>query len=99
MKLFYSSRQLAHAPEQFMVAGRLVAPFEVPERAQRMAEALSAIGLKVETPADFGLEPIERVHADHYIEFLREAHAEFQAIQGTGVDFNLVPAGIEIPDK
>ena len=35
MKLFFSPSQLAHAPQQFMSAGRIVAPFEVPERAER----------------------------------------------------------------
>lgn len=84
MRLFYSSAQLAHAPEQFMVAGRLVAPFEVPERAQRMAEGLAAIGLAIEEPADFGMLAIEQVHAGHYVEFLRDAHTQFQAIGGAG---------------
>lgn len=84
MRLFYSSKQLAHAPQQFMAAGRLVSPFEVPERAQRMADGLAAMGLQAEEPADYGLAPIEKVHADHYVRFLRNAHAEFQALGNAG---------------
>jgi len=84
MKIFFSESQLEHAPQQFMAAGRLVAPFEVPERAGRMARGLAALGLSVEQPADFGLAPIEKVHAGHYVEFLRTAHTEFQAIVNAG---------------
>lgn len=67
-----------------MIAGRLVAPFEVPERAQRMAEGLAGIGLQIEEPEDRGLAPIERVHADHYTSFLREAYAGFRSIADAG---------------
>ena len=84
MRLFFSDDQLKHAPQQFMTAGRLVAPFEVPDRARRMADGLSAIGLTVEAPDDFGLAPIERVHADHYVSFLAQCHAQFQAIDNAG---------------
>lgn len=84
MRLFFSNTQLGHDPQQFMVAGRLVAPFEVPERAERMARGLAALGLTVDEPEDYGIGPIEKVHADHYVEFLRTAHAEFQALPNAG---------------
>lgn len=84
MKLFFSEKQLEHAPEQFMMAGRIVAPFEVPERARRMADGLVNLGLRTEEPQDFGLMPIERIHADHYVRFLRTAYAEFQALPNAG---------------
>lgn len=84
MKLFFSNQQLAHDPQQFMVAGRMIAPFEVPERAQRMAQGLGTLGLETETPADFGLMPIERVHADHYVRFLQTAYGAFQELPNAG---------------
>jgi acetoin utilization deacetylase AcuC-like enzyme len=84
MKLFFSDTQLAHAPQQFMVAGRLTTPFEVPDRARRMADGLAAIGLTAEHPKDFGLAPIEQVHASHYLEFLRDAYDQFQQIDNAG---------------
>jgi len=84
MKLFFSKAQLAHDPQQFMMAGRLVAPFEVPERALRMAEGLREIGLVPEEPDDFGVAAIEQVHVDHYVEFLRDAYGQFQQLEGAG---------------
>jgi acetoin utilization deacetylase AcuC-like enzyme len=84
MRLFFSETQIEHAPQQFMAAGRLVAPFEVPERAKRMADGLAAIGLEAEVPADYGLAPITQVHADHYVEFLHQAYNRFQEIAGAG---------------
>lgn len=84
MKLFFSPSQLAHAPQQFMSAGRIVAPFEVPERAERMAAGLTALGLELTAPEDAGLAPILAVHADHYVEFLRTAHARYQELPDAG---------------
>jgi acetoin utilization deacetylase AcuC-like enzyme len=84
MRLFFSTTQLRHAPQQFMAAGRIVVPFEVPERAERMAAGLAALGLDAEAPGDHGLEPIEKVHSGHYIGFLRTAYEAFQALPGAG---------------
>ena len=84
MKLFFAKAQLAHAPQQFMAAGRIVAPFEVPERAERMARGLARLGLDLEEPDDFGLAPIERVHAAHYVNFLREAYVRFRKLANAG---------------
>jgi acetoin utilization deacetylase AcuC-like enzyme len=84
MRLFFSETQLRHSPQQFMAAGRIVAPFEVPERAERMAAGLRELGLSVEEPDDYGLAPIEHVHADHYVRFLQTAYAEFQALGSAG---------------
>lgn len=84
MRLFFSDTQLEHAPQQFMAAGRIREPFEVPERARRMAAGLGALGLSAQVPDDFGLAPIEQIHADHYVRFLQNAHAQFQKIEGAG---------------
>jgi hypothetical protein len=53
MQLFVDERQLAHAPKQYMVTGRIVAPLEVPERAATMRDALVAAGLTAASVADF----------------------------------------------
>jgi acetoin utilization deacetylase AcuC-like enzyme len=84
MKLYFSRTQLGHAPQQFMAAGRIVAPFEVPERAERMAAGLRKIGLNVVEPADAGLDPIAAVHADHYLDFLACAYDRFQKLANAG---------------
>ena len=45
MKLFFSDAQLAHQPKQYMVHGRIVDPFESPERATTLLNALEKCGL------------------------------------------------------
>ena len=73
MKLFFDEAVLAHVPTQFMVAGRIVAPVENPDRAQTLSRALMRGGLELMKPADAGLAPIHAVHAEHYATFLRDA--------------------------
>lgn len=84
MKLFFSEAQLAHRPTQYGVHGKLVQPLENPDRAQTLLESLSRQGLSQEAPQDHGLEPILSVHADHYVDFLRSAFAEFASLPNAG---------------
>lgn len=84
MQLFYSEMQLRHQPQQFMVAGQIVEPVEVPERATRMATRLAALGLPLRDPGDHGLEPITAVHADHYVRFLQGAFQRFRELPNAG---------------
>ncbi|MGF1649303.1 MAG: histone deacetylase family protein [Hyphomicrobiaceae bacterium] len=84
MKVFFSDAQLAHAPQQFMVAGRFVAPFEVPERARTLARRFQSMGLEVLTPKDHGRTPIEAIHPPHYLDFLESAYARFRELPGAG---------------
>jgi acetoin utilization deacetylase AcuC-like enzyme len=69
MKLFFSDAQFAHKPKQFMVHGR--------PRATTLVDALGTTGLARINPADFGLEPILGVHAEHYVTFLEGAYRRF----------------------
>jgi acetoin utilization deacetylase AcuC-like enzyme len=84
MKLFFSDTQLAHQPTQYMVHGRIVDPFENPNRATTLIESLQAVGLERAEPADFGRAPILKVHADHYVAFLEEAYARFMELPNHG---------------
>ena len=84
MKLFFSRRQLAHQPRQYMIHGRIVGAFETHDRATTLIGALGEAGLSPEEPAAAGLEAIHSVHADHYVDFLRTAHAEFSALPNCG---------------
>ncbi len=101
MKFFFSDTQLAHQPTQYMVHGRLVHAFENADRASVLIEALESCGLTRMEPPSAGLAPILAIHADHFVEFLREAHGDFMKLanhgpevlpnihpyQGAGVDF------------
>lgn len=84
MNLYFSDTQLAHKPTQFMMHGRIVAPFETPERASALVTALVGIGLTSLTPRDHGREAILAVHADHYVRFLETAYQRFSALSPRG---------------
>ena len=84
MKLFFDETQLAHQPRQYMVHGRIVDPFENPNRAPTIIAALEGAGLERASPADFGRAPILAVHADHYVAFLEEAYARFMELPNHG---------------
>lgn len=84
MKLFFTEAQLAHQPRQYMVHGRIVDPFENPNRATTLIASLEAAGLTRAEPADRGRAPILKVHADHYVAFLEEAYARFMELPNHG---------------
>lgn len=84
MQYFFSEQQLSHQPKQYMVHGRIVDPFENPNRAPRLMAALEKAGLQRKTPTDYGRAPILKVHADHYVAFLEQAYAEFQKLPNAG---------------
>ena len=84
MKLFFDETQLAHQPKQYMVHGRIVDPFENPNRATTLIASLASVGLQRAEPRDFGRDPILKVHADHYVAFLEEAYARFMELPNHG---------------
>jgi acetoin utilization deacetylase AcuC-like enzyme len=84
MKLFFSEAQLDHRPKQFMVHGRIVDPFENPDRATALVEALERIDLARTEPMDFGRAPILAVHAHQYLGFLEEAFDRFMELPNHG---------------
>lgn len=84
MKLFFTDDQLSHRPKQYMVHGRIVDPFENPNRATTLIEALGALGLTRTEPGDFGREALLKVHADHYVGFLEEAYDRFMELPNHG---------------
>jgi len=84
MKLFFNETQLEHRPAQYMVHGRIVEPFETPERASALRAALEPLGLQRIDAVDFGLDPILDVHAGPYVAFLEQAHARFMELPDHG---------------
>jgi acetoin utilization deacetylase AcuC-like enzyme len=84
MKLFFTETQLAHQPRQYMVHGRIVDPFENPNRATTLIDALECAGLTRTEPGDYGRDPILKVHADHYVAFLEESYARFMELPNHG---------------
>ena len=84
MKLFFDEAQLAHSPKQYMVHGKIVDPFENPNRATTLIASLERAGLERTQPKDFGRAPILEVHAGHYLAFLEEAYARFMELPNHG---------------
>ena len=84
MKYFFDETQLAHQPTQYMVHGRIVDPFENPNRATTLMASLERAGLTRAQPKDYGRDPILAVHADHYVTFLEHVYAEFQKLPAAG---------------
>lgn len=84
MKLFFTETQLAHQPKQYMVHGRIVDPFENPNRATTLIKSLESAGLSRVEPKDYGRDPIVKVHAGHYVTFLEEAYARFMELPNHG---------------
>jgi acetoin utilization deacetylase AcuC-like enzyme len=84
MKLFFTETQLAHQPKQYMVHGRIVDPFENPNRATTLIKSLERAGLQRAEPKDYGRDPILKVHAGHYVAFLEEAYARFMELPNHG---------------
>jgi acetoin utilization deacetylase AcuC-like enzyme len=104
MKLFFSEAQLAHQPKQYMVHGRIVDPFEKPDRATALVAALEAQGLIKTDPGDFGRNALLAVHAEHYVDFLEEAYDRFLELPDHGPEVlpNVHPyrgSGIELEER
>ena len=84
MKLYFSKRQLTHQPQQYMVHGKLIHAFENNDRATTLLDALAGAGLAPIEPADHGIAPALAVHADHFVDFLQTAYADFQNLPNAG---------------
>jgi len=67
-----------------MVHGRIIEAVESSDRASTLLAALGEAGLRAAEPADHGLEPVLAVHSDHFVDFLRTAHAEFRRLPNAG---------------
>jgi acetoin utilization deacetylase AcuC-like enzyme len=75
MRCFWDARQLLHAPAQELHNGGFV-PFA--EHVGRPQAILAALGA-TEAPRDHGEAPLLRVHPQAYLDFLKQAHADWRA--------------------
>jgi acetoin utilization deacetylase AcuC-like enzyme len=74
-----------HPRSEIFDCGRLVAPPEIPERAERILAAVRDARLgEIVAPSEFGRAPVLRVHAADYVQFLELAHADWRS--ATGLD-------------
>lgn len=83
MRIFWDERQRLHAPAAEFFNGALHPAAEHPGRVDSI---LSAIG-GTEAPRDHGEEPLLRVHSREYLDFLKNAHADWRAAGREGDAF------------
>jgi acetoin utilization deacetylase AcuC-like enzyme len=89
---YASDAHRQHHPRQpFHDREGLMAPPEVPERAERIRVAIDAAGFPVEAPSIHGLDPILSVHAAAYVEFLEHVHTRWRASTGAPESGEAVP--------
>lgn len=84
MKAFHHPDEALHAPEFFLMRGRVRANYEVPARAAALREGLAALGI---TPAVAPPAPhaaLRSLHAAEYLDFLEHAAAEWAALPEAG---------------
>ena len=85
MKTFYSRNHGQHCAQSENNRGRVVAPFERPERAELIAAAIEAARIgPIESPAVAPLTPIMRIHDPIFVDFLQGAYREWQALERQG---------------
>ncbi len=80
MLTVYTERHRLRAARSELYGGELVAPFECPERVERVLARVREVGLgEVREPRAFGPAPLHRVHAGDYLGFLEHCWEEWQA--------------------
>ena len=94
---FYDEAHEGHAPAMWFYRGVPRQSREVPERAHMLRNALLGAGWEVRPPADFGREPLARVHSERYLDFLETAYRDWVALPETGPEVvaNMFPIGSE----
>ena len=80
MLTFFHPEQLLHHPRTYFSRGQMRTPQEVPERAQRLLQTVSALGFKIQQPTDHGMTPIAGVHDIGYLRFLQSAYGRWKQI-------------------
>ncbi|MCB8882156.1 histone deacetylase family protein [Acidisoma cellulosilytica] len=84
MKVVYSARQEAHAPEYFLVSGRQRAHPDVPVRIESLLSGVTTLGPDVIDAAPVALPYLKRVHTADYLAFLESAHARWTVLPNAG---------------
>ena len=89
MKAFAHPDQALHTPQWFVMRGRLRPNFEVPGRADALLSGLGTLGIAPDVPPPAPRAALEAVHGVAFLDFLRDAPAEWAALHDPGPE--LVP--------
>lgn len=84
MKAFAHPAEAGHHPRFFLMRGRVRQNFEVPARAAALAEGLARLGVVPAEPPPCPPVALLRAHEPRYLDFLRDAAAEWAALPDPG---------------
>ena len=80
LSVITSNDHRLHDPEFDIYSGSLVRRFEVPERVDRIREALADGPFEMKPPTAHGIDPVLRVHNPDLVDFLATAWKEYTAV-------------------
>ncbi len=80
MQIFFHPEQLKHRPMSYLSRGKMREPQEKPERMYAVLKAIDEMGLEVQTAQDHGTAALLGVHTPGYLDFLKNAHAEWMKL-------------------
>jgi acetoin utilization deacetylase AcuC-like enzyme len=84
MRTFFDPVQRAHDPRFFLMRGVVRPHYEIPARAEALLAACQRMGLDIAVPPPVDRADLLRVHSGPYLDFLRNAPAEWAALPGAG---------------
>ncbi|MCY1329194.1 Acetylpolyamine amidohydrolase 2 [compost metagenome] len=89
MLTIYSDDHRLHHGQHELIDGQFTPCYEKPSRADMVLDRVKAVNLgDIQTPRDFGLEPILRVHSEGFVRFLQHAWRDWLA---TGRTHDMLP--------
>ena len=80
LSVITSNDHRLHDPEFDIYSGSLVRRFEVPQRVDRIREALADGPFAMKPPTAHGIDPVLRVHNPDLVDFLATAWKEYTAV-------------------
>lgn len=86
MQAFFDPQSRRHAPQFFVMRGRVVPHEDAPERVGRLLAGLGALGLTPKEPANVPPGVLATVHTPRYLEFLSTAWDAWQALPQHGAE-------------
>ncbi|WP_027962761.1 histone deacetylase family protein [Halomonas halodenitrificans] len=85
MRIYHSDMTKARRARTELDGGKLVVPWECPERVDMILAALGEAGFtEVVEPAEYGLAPVLAVHDADYVDFLATCWDDWQALGRDG---------------
>jgi len=86
MRAFYHPEQALHDPQQFMRAGKIETPKDLPVRTERFLGALARLGVPVETPVRDQPDARTAVHTPGFVRYLETAWERWQQLPNPGIE-------------